>query len=54
MCLTVSISIRVSTRAATTFLRMSAQELTDAERALMPVPPSLAPAASVDDIDLPS
>lgn len=35
-------------------LRMSAQELTDAERALMPVPPSLAPAASVDDIDLPS
>ena len=35
-------------------LRMSAQELTDAERALMQVPPPLAPAASVDDIDLPS
>jgi hypothetical protein len=35
-------------------LRMSAQELTDAERAAMPAPPPLAPAASVDDIDLPS
>ena len=35
-------------------LRVSAQELTDAERAAMPSPPSLAPAASVDDIDLPS
>ena len=35
-------------------LRMSAQELTDVERAAMPVPPPLAPAASVDDIDLPS
>jgi hypothetical protein len=34
-------------------VRMSAQELTDAERAAMPHPPPLAPASSPDDIDLP-
>jgi hypothetical protein len=33
---------------------MDARELTDAERAAMPHPPPLAPASSVDDIDLPS
>ncbi|GAA5038886.1 BREX system ATP-binding protein BrxD [Actinopolymorpha pittospori] len=33
-------------------LRVSASELTDAERAMMPTPPPLVPAASVDDIDL--
>lgn len=34
-------------------LRLSAQELTDAERAAMPHPPPLAVADSVDDIELP-
>jgi hypothetical protein len=33
-------------------LRLSATELTDAERAAMPMPPQPPPAASVDDIDL--
>jgi hypothetical protein len=35
-------------------VRISAQELTDAERAAMPQSPPLAPASSPDDIDLPS
>ena len=34
-------------------LRLSAQELTDAERAAMPTPPPLPPASSPDDIELP-
>ena len=34
-------------------VRLTAQELTDAERAAMPTPPPLAPAGSVDEIDLP-
>ena len=33
-------------------LRISASELTDTERAAMPAPPPLAPASSVDEIDL--
>jgi P-loop Domain of unknown function (DUF2791) len=35
-------------------LRLSAQELTDEERAAMPSPPPLPPAASADEIELPS
>lgn len=34
-------------------LRLSGQELTEEERAAMPSPPPLPPAATVDDIDLP-
>jgi hypothetical protein len=35
-------------------LRLSAAELTDAERAAMPAPPPLPPASSPDDIELPT